>query len=342
MGIGHVKFSTGRNRGIWPVLALLLAAVLVPTVCVLWFMNAAMRNEHLAVREKLTRAYNTRLIEAQPRIDEHWDRRADELSLRPGEGPGEAFARLARSALADSFVVLDEQGHVAYPNAAAVAPPAATTASAPSSRPATAPSTESEDLQAEAEEAEFALGLPERAAEAYARIATAAGDHQSAARALIAQARCLVKAQKGREAMGLLAENLEQPRFRRAMDAQGRLIIASARLMALELMDRKDPRFAPAAKRLIDQVNDYRDLSMPAAQRVFLMTRLAELVPDVRWPTLQAELSCQELSQGLSDFKDPPKVKRLISWYNGPQRPATHIQYLSSAFAVFEAVENAK
>jgi hypothetical protein len=140
-------------------------------------------------------------------------------------------------------------------------------------------------LQAKAEEVEFASASPERAAEAYARVAATAGDHQTAARALIAQARCLVKADKRREAVAILAESLELPRFRHALDAQGRLIIASARLMALELMGRKDPRFAPAARRLVDQVNDYRDLSMPAGQRMFLMTRLAELAPDARWPT---------------------------------------------------------
>jgi len=64
----------GRNRGVWPVLGLILAAVLVPTACVLWFMTAAMRNERLAVREKLTLAYTGRLTEAQQQIDEFWDR----------------------------------------------------------------------------------------------------------------------------------------------------------------------------------------------------------------------------------------------------------------------------
>jgi hypothetical protein len=44
----------GQGRGVWPVLAVLLAAVVVPAACVLWFMNVAMRNERLAVRQKLT------------------------------------------------------------------------------------------------------------------------------------------------------------------------------------------------------------------------------------------------------------------------------------------------
>src|ERR1051326_4347721 len=42
----------GEDSDIWPV-ALLLFAVLVPAVCLLWFMSAAMRNERLAARQKL-------------------------------------------------------------------------------------------------------------------------------------------------------------------------------------------------------------------------------------------------------------------------------------------------
>ncbi len=325
------QLGTGRNRGIWPVLGLILAAVLVPTACVLWFMTAAMRNERLAVREKLTLAYTSRLTEAQQQIDEFWDHRADELSIRSGEGPGEVFARLAGSALADSFVVLDEQGRIAYPNAEAIVPAEPATTSAPASGPATASAAELADLLAEAEVAEFDLASPERAVEVYARIATMAMDGQTAARALTAQARCLVKARNRDQAIGILTKDLERSRFRHALDAHGRLILASTRLMALELMDREDSRFAAASKRLVDQVSDYGDLSMPAGQRMFIMTRLAELLPDTRWPTLQAELACQEMSRGLSDFKDAPTMTRLVTWYNGPMKPEAGIEYLRSA-----------
>lgn len=313
------------------MLGLILAAVLVPTACVLWFMTAAMRNERLAVREKLTLAYTSRLTEAQQQIDEFWDSRADELSIRSGEGPGEVFARLAGPALADSFVVLDEQGRVAYPNAAAVVPAEAATTSAPSSGPATAPAVELDDLLAEAQVAEFGQASPERAAEIYARVAAGVSDHQTTARALTAQARCLAKARNRDQAVVILTGDLERPRFRYALDVHGRLVLASTRLMALELMGLEDSRFAPASKRLVDQVSDYGDLSMPAGQRIFLMTRLAELAPDTRWPTLQAELSCREMSRGLMDFKNPPTVTRLVTGYSGPLHAAARIEYLRSA-----------
>jgi hypothetical protein len=38
LGTGHAL------GGAWPVMLILLAAALVPAGCVLWFMNAAMRN----------------------------------------------------------------------------------------------------------------------------------------------------------------------------------------------------------------------------------------------------------------------------------------------------------
>jgi signal transduction histidine kinase len=308
--------GAGRGPGAWPVLLILLAAVLVPSGCVLWFMHAAMRNERLAVRERLKQAYRARLLEAQQAVDAYWDRRAEELSMLPGERPGEAFARLARSGRADSFLVLDEQGRVAYPNPDLAVPEAAATP--PTFATARTPGDGAAQLLAEAERAEFALAAPESAADIYTRAAERATDDGLAARAVLGRARCLLKAERHEDALPLLLEQLQEPRFARARDAQGRLIGAAARLLALEAMVPTDARFQPAAERLGDQVNDYADLSMPAGQRVFLMTRLLELADDVSCPTLPAELAWHQLAQGLTRFDAPPTAARLVSAYNGP------------------------
>jgi len=57
----------GRDVRAWPMLALLLLVVLVAIGCVLWFMREAMRNERMAVREKLAEAYrgHLALVQAQ-------------------------------------------------------------------------------------------------------------------------------------------------------------------------------------------------------------------------------------------------------------------------------------
>src|SRR5215212_10738935 len=62
----------GQDVRAWPMLALFLAVVLVGIACVLWFMREAMRNERLAVREKLGEAYRGQLAFVQKRAEERW------------------------------------------------------------------------------------------------------------------------------------------------------------------------------------------------------------------------------------------------------------------------------
>ena len=76
----------GYGSGAWLIL-LLLAAVAVPTACVLWFMSAAVRNERLAVREKLAEAYRPQLSAATAEIQTYWKAKAAALGDFEGETP---------------------------------------------------------------------------------------------------------------------------------------------------------------------------------------------------------------------------------------------------------------
>ncbi|HZO84347.1 MAG TPA: hypothetical protein VFC26_03990, partial [Verrucomicrobiae bacterium] len=58
----------GRDSDVWPV-ALLLFAVVVPAVCLLWFMNVAMGNERLAARQKWADIYRPQLLSAQKGLE---------------------------------------------------------------------------------------------------------------------------------------------------------------------------------------------------------------------------------------------------------------------------------
>jgi len=314
------NIGAGRGGGLWPVLGVLLAAVLVPTACVLWFMNAAMRNERLAVREKLTRAYTRLLDDAQGSIDRYWDARRGELNAQEGEGPGETFARLARSGAAYGSFVFDERGGLAYPNEAAVMPnPPAGPASRSTTRPTTRPTTEpfpDEFDWAEADRLEFELNAPADAARLYARIAERHPEGTMAARAILAQARCLAKSGRKGPAIELLTKRLAERKYTRALDRHGRQILPNARLLGLELIgDGADPRFVAVAGELIEQVNDYADLSVPAAQRLFLMTRLEEIVPDrPAMPTLAAERETARRLDALPNWdRKRVTVQRLTS-----------------------------
>jgi signal transduction histidine kinase len=287
--------STGRDKGLWPVLLLLLVVVLVPTAGVLWFMNKAVENERFVVRQKLAEAYRGHLSVVAERLDNYWKQKTDTLDSIPQDIPGSAiFARCIRGGLADSVICYDGRGRLIYP--------------APPLIPKTKPY--------EHEAAWNHAGRLERqkefvaAAAAYEAIANSAKDRDVAARALQAQARCFLQAGQADAAIKLVTQSLDQDRYRQAADPQGRLIVADAELMVLELLGRpKDPRFLPAAERLKNRLLDYGNPALGAAQRRFLMKRLQglPLPPDLKQiPTLDAEdLAARYVESHPSPSKDP-------------------------------------
>lgn len=108
----------GQDLRAWPMLALLLLVVLVAIGCVLWFMREAMRNERLAVREKLAEAYRGQLALMQQRAVEDWRRGLERLDRE--EPPASLFARAAREGWAESVIVLDAEARMLYPEISAL------------------------------------------------------------------------------------------------------------------------------------------------------------------------------------------------------------------------------
>ena len=103
----------GQDIRAWPMLALLLLIVAAAIACVLWFMREAVRNERLAVRQKLAEAYRGQLALVQQRVGAQWSGalgRFDE-----GEPGAALFAKTAREPWADSVICLDAEGRVVYP-----------------------------------------------------------------------------------------------------------------------------------------------------------------------------------------------------------------------------------
>ncbi len=103
----------GQDIRAWPTLALLLLVVLVAIGCVLWFMREAMRNERLAVREKLAEAYRGHLTLKQKLLQEQWQRALERFD---GGKTGPAlFAEAVRGEWAQSVICFDDEGRVSYP-----------------------------------------------------------------------------------------------------------------------------------------------------------------------------------------------------------------------------------
>ena len=75
-----------------------------------------------------------------------------------------------------------------------------------------------------------------------------------------------------------------------AVNDTTRSVEANADLLALEQWtDRNDPQFKDTLARLEARVTNYVTVTLPSAQRRFLMHELERLDPDVRFPTLHAE-----------------------------------------------------
>ncbi|MEM1202584.1 MAG: HAMP domain-containing sensor histidine kinase [Acidobacteriota bacterium] len=266
MTLGRWTWRSGFDRGTWTVLGLLLVVVLVPTLGVLWFMGEAMRNERLAVGQKLRDVYSAQLLGLQGELEALWRRRTAALAVGdPDLAASERFAERVRGDLADAVVILAEDGSPAYPAPASIR----VDGEGPG-----------RDWR-RAEEMERA-GRFDDAANRFADIAGSAPSHHLAARALQAQARCLVRAGRVAEAVAVLTRELGQRRFVDARGPQGRLLAPSAALRALQLIgDDGDPEFRRVVEGLAERLRDYGEPALPASQRRFLMRRLAEAAPEL-------------------------------------------------------------
>jgi signal transduction histidine kinase len=100
----------------WTIAALVLLIVLVPTTCVVWFMNVTMASQAAAARQEVVDAYRDQLRVIRNRIHGRWTDAAKDLDKVPRERPPkEIFDTLVSSRVADSVIVLDPVGRVLYP-----------------------------------------------------------------------------------------------------------------------------------------------------------------------------------------------------------------------------------
>ena len=204
----------------------------------------------------------------------------------------ETFADLVRREVADSVIVYDSSGRVTYPESSEL-------------QTDDEPTESMEWLQAR--QREFQEKDHTAAADAYARITAQTSDPNIAARALQAQARCLVKAGQNQAAVEILTGELADPKYHDAKDSQGGLIVPSGQLRALQLM--ADPlagAYRGTLALVVERLNDYGDSSLRASQRRFLMEELRQSVPECpEFPTLAAEILAADYLDSKRDERSP-------------------------------------
>lgn len=304
---------------------LVLLAVLIPALCLLWFMSEAMRNERFAARQKLAEAYRVQLSSAQALLETAWMAQAARLEeLARGLPAAAAFAECVRSGLVDSVLLLDPSGDeggspdrgaglraagagllreplssvssVVYPNV-----PAATETI----------DSESQPRWAEASQLEYLRKDFAGAARLYDEIARGTSNIHHAARARQAQARCLLQTGDKEGVVQLIDRVFGDDRFGEAVDAQGRLIVANAELLQLELLgDAGAPGFQSTARRLRDRLTDYSNPALTASQRRFLMRELMALAPAMEFPTLPAEELAERFREAGPSLASSPAVQK--------------------------------
>ncbi|MHC4743882.1 MAG: hypothetical protein ACYS8Z_18350 [Planctomycetota bacterium] len=118
------RIETGAGQLKWVIL-LLVVAVVLPTVCLLWFMIQAVDNERLATRQKLINAYRDRLEAAAAKVDSVWEAKLERVESRTDADAAASFKVLAfEYGLADdraaALVTYDESGNLLYPLARSV------------------------------------------------------------------------------------------------------------------------------------------------------------------------------------------------------------------------------
>lgn len=253
---------------------LLAIAVILPTVCLLWFMSQGVRNVGLAVRQKLTDVYQQRLDRFSTRVDDLWSARIDSLRQNAATyQPVEMFDLLAgrggtpdAPAVCDALVICDSRGKPLYPVTAA------------GEHSDALPEEFNTAWSAEFIEADFAT-----AAGLYGRIADSDAADNVRYSALMGRIRSLRKmgeiekavALCGQMAYGQIPENISSSSA--SLIAQARLLLAELNAQAEGSLGRSD------VQRLIDSAIDYVPASdsgfvaMPSQTRIFLLRKALEI-----------------------------------------------------------------
>jgi signal transduction histidine kinase len=235
------------DRSNWLVPLFLILGVLLPTGCVLWFMNDAATSQAAAARQSVTEAYRSQLPLLRDRVEAYWQTRAADLDAQAGAATPADFARAVKAGVGDSIVYLG-----VYPQPV------------PALHPEVKPRA---DL--------------------------------AAAQALI---RGFVRSGNKEAALRAIQENFVSGPLSRATDPQGRLVAADEQLLALHLLPRADHRH------LVELLNDYDHVTMPSAQRLFLMDEVRSLDAKAEFPTIEAERLAVQYLETNSAPKDTWKL----------------------------------
>ncbi len=180
--------TTSDSGQMWRLMLLLAAAVILPTVCLLWFMTQAVENVQFAAQQKLIDIYQEKLTDAVSEANDLWKTQVELVERNAGEDAMKNFMAFAldygeRKDLSGVLVTYDSNDRLLYPIIAEHTEP---------------------NLPAEFHEAwelEFVEKDFQKAKKLYRQIADTAKDDYALRKALLGQARSEI----GRKPIGIEA-----------------------------------------------------------------------------------------------------------------------------------------
>ena len=310
----------------WVVL-LLAIAVILPTVCLLWFMSQAVRNERLAVRQKLTNVYQQRLDRLSQKADDLWTGRINSLGAK---ATGVEAAEIFGLNLCDAVIVYDSNDRLVYPVTGSDAYPS-----------------ELPEEFNKAWSAEFIEEDYVQAAKLYDQIASTFEEDYVRYSALMGKIRCLRKSGEIEKAVAQCNDLAYGPVSEDTGPSCASLI-TRARVLLVELKAQTERGLSESdVRRLIDSAiscapgEDSDFLPMPLETRIFFLRKALEFVGESEWTeqlqpqVLEAKqlLSTEELAAAFLNKYGSAEVSE--SWSED-----TALKLVSSLRVLLETIED--
>jgi len=293
---------------------LLAIAVILPTVCLLWFMSQAVRNERLAVKQELTNVYEQRLELMSERLDDLWSARIDSVMQKAAAElePVEMFALLTGrddgaegTNICDAVVIYHSSGKAIYPVAG------------DGENPDEFPDEFNNAWGAEFTEKDYAkaIGL-------YGKIARSHYDDYVRCSALMGNVRCLRKLGEIEKAI-VLCREMAYGQTPDNLSFSSVSLITRARVLLVELKAKtQDGLSRSDLQELVDSAINYTPggdsgfLQMPSQTRVFFLRKAIEIAEESEWSEelksqvsrAKALLSTEELAVAFLDRYDTSDV----------------------------------
>ena len=112
-----MKKNNTNSQLQWVILLLVVAAVL-PSVCLLWFMNQAVKNERFAIRQKLTDLYTDKAKKViDENIDRYWQKQIEQFQgfINTAKDSDIEAVLMSNATEFDSVVITDPNNNIIWP-----------------------------------------------------------------------------------------------------------------------------------------------------------------------------------------------------------------------------------